>query len=194
VGIGNYTEEWRKFWGARMADNIKPDDHDFGRLFARYQPRIYGYIRSLVTHRDDAEDLLQETASILWQKFGEFRPNSNFLAWALQVAHYEVLHFRQRQKRNVLQFSERFIDAVGTDMTAESLRLGDLDQMLAKCVEQLSPAERELFVLRYQSDATTKSLAEQLGQPPSTTYDSIHRIRRRLTDCVGRALRKEARE
>jgi RNA polymerase sigma-70 factor (ECF subfamily) len=56
------------------------DEHDFGRLFVRYQSRIYGFIRSLVVHRDDAEDLLQETASVLWRKFGEFRPGSDFLA------------------------------------------------------------------------------------------------------------------
>ena len=177
-----------------MPDNLGPDDRDFGRLFTRYQPRIYGYICSLVAHRSDAEDLLQETASVLWQKFGEFQPGSNFLAWALRVARYQVLYFRQRQKRNVLQFSERFIDAVGADVAAESLRLGDIERLVAKCVEQLSLAERELFVLRYQSDVTTKSLAEKLGRPPSTIYDSINRIRRVLAGCVERALKKEARE
>ena len=157
-----------------MPDNLGPDDRDFGRLFARYQPRIYGYIRSLVAHRNDAEDLLQETASILWQKFGEFQAGSDFLAWALRVARYEVLHFRQRQKRNVLQFSERFIDAVGVDVATESLRLGDIERLLAECVEQLSSAERELFVLRYQSDVTTKSLAEKLGgRPARSTTVSI---------------------
>ena len=177
-----------------MPDSFGLDDRDFGRLFARYQPRIYGYIRSLVAHRTDAEDLLQETASVLWQKFNEFQPGSDFLAWALRVAHYEVLHFRQRQKRNVLQFSERFIDAVGADVVAGSRRFDDLERFLAQCVERLSPAERELFALRYHSDATTKSLAEKLGRPPSTIYDSMNRIRRTLTECVERALKKEARE
>ena len=177
-----------------MPDNVGPDDRDFGRLFTRYQPRIYGYICSLVAHRSDAEDLLQETASVLWQKFGEFQPGLNFLAWALQVARYQVLYFRQRQKRNVLQFSERFIGAVGADVAAESLRLGELERLLAECVQQLSPAERELFVLRYQPEATTKSLAEKLGRPASTIYDRINRIRRVSTDCVERAFKKEARE
>jgi RNA polymerase sigma-70 factor, ECF subfamily len=107
-----------------MPDDGGLDESDFGRLFARYQPRIYGYIRSLVTQRNDAEDLLQETASVLWQKFGDFQPGSDFLAWAFRVARYEVLYFRQRQKRNVLQFSERFVDLVGADIVADALRLG----------------------------------------------------------------------
>lgn len=177
-----------------MSDHLGPDDRDFGRLFAQYQPRIYGFIRSLVPNRSDAEDVLQDTASILWQKFGEFQPNSDFLAWAFRVARYEVLHFRQRQKRNVLQFSERFIDAVGGDLMAESSRLGDVERFLAECVERLSAADHALFAMRYQSDVTTKSLAEKLGRPASTLYDSVNRIRRALTDCVDRSLKKEARE
>jgi RNA polymerase sigma-70 factor (ECF subfamily) len=177
-----------------MIDDIELDDRDFGRLFARYQSRIYGYIRSLVMDRSDAEDLLQETGSILWQKFGEFQPGSNFVAWALQVARYEVLHFRQRQKRDLLHSSERFVDAVSADVAADALQLDSLERFLAGCMEQLAPAERELFAQRYQTDVTTKGLAEKLGRPSSTVYDTINRIRRTLTACVERALNKEARE
>lgn len=177
-----------------MPENTKLNDHDFGRLFAQNQPRIYGYIRSLVAHRSDAEDLLQETASILWQKFDAFQPGSNFLAWAFQVAHYEVLHFRQRQKHDVLQFSDRFVDTIGVDVAAKSLLLGDLEQLLAECAERLPPAEQELFALRYHSNVAPKDLANKLGRPASTIYDRLNRIRRMLTDCVDRALKKEARE
>lgn len=176
-----------------MSNASQSDEHDFGRLFVQYQPRIYGYIRSLVVGRDDAEDLLQETASVLWRKFDEFQPGSNFLAWALSVARYQVLYFRQQQRRNVLQFSERFIDAVAADTVADSVWLGDLQEMLDECMERLTPPDRDLIALRYQSDATTKSVAEQLGRPPSTVYNAIHRIRRALVECVERAMKKEGR-
>ena len=33
-------------------------NEDFGRLFVRYEPRIYGFIRSLVINPADSEDLL----------------------------------------------------------------------------------------------------------------------------------------
>ncbi len=176
-----------------MSEDIRTEERDFGKLFVRYQPRIFGYICSLVTQNCDAEDLLQETASVLWQKFDDFQPGSDFLAWALQVAHYRVLYFRQRQKRNVLQFSDSFIDVVGTDAAAKSPQLGDLEHFLVQCMQRLSATERELFLLRYQSDESVANLAERLGRPASTIYDRIHRIRRTLADCVNKALRKEAR-
>ncbi len=173
-----------------MPGQNQSGEHDFGRLFVQYQPRIYGLIRSLVVHRADAEDLLQETASVLWRKFDEFQPGSNFLAWAMQVARYQVMYFRQRQKRDVLQFSEKFLDAVGADTVAESARLGDLQELLDRCMDKLPPADRELFEMHYQSDVTPKSLAEQLGRPLSTVYNSINRIRRVLAECVERGMKQ----
>ncbi len=173
--------------GNQMSERSKSVDRDFGRLLMEYRGRIYSFIRSLVVHRADAEDLLQETASVLWQKFDEFQPGSNFIAWALQVARYEVLKLRHRQRRDVLQFSETFIDLVAADTTKESARLGDLQELLSQCMDRLPPADRDLFELRYQSDVPVKSLAAQLGRPVSTIYNAINRIRRTLVECVRRA-------
>jgi RNA polymerase sigma-70 factor, ECF subfamily len=163
-------------------------ERDFGWLFVQHQSQIYGYIRSLVIYRNDAEDLLQETASVLWQKFDEYRPGSNFLAWALQVARYRVLYFRQRQKRNVLQFSERFLDAVCAETVAESAWPADLQELLDQCMDKLPPADRTLIELRYRSGLPLKSLAAHLGRPLSTVHDAINRIRRVLIECADQAL------
>jgi RNA polymerase sigma-70 factor, ECF subfamily len=162
-------------------------DCDFGRLLMEHRARIYGFIRSLVAQRADAEDLLQETASVLWRKFDEFQAGSNFLAWALQVARYEVLKFRKRQRRDSLQFSEEFLDAVAAETVEESAHLGDMQAFLNQCLDKLSAADRELIQLRYRSDVTVKTLAAQLGRPLSTIYDSLSRIRRLLLECAQRA-------
>jgi RNA polymerase sigma-70 factor (ECF subfamily) len=171
-----------------VPEKSESGDRDFARLLLQYRTRIYAYIRSLVAHRADAEDLLQETASVLWRKFDAFQPGSNFLAWALQVARYEVLAYRQRRKRDVLQFSDNFLDALADETVAESARLADLQELLDQCMDKLPAADRELIDLRYRSDLPVKALAAQLGRPLSTTYDALNRIRRNLVECVQRAL------
>jgi RNA polymerase sigma-70 factor, ECF subfamily len=176
-----------------MANTRPSDECDFGRLFVQHEARIYGYIRSLVVHRADAEDLLQETASVLWQKFHEFEPGTNFLAWAMCIARFQVRHFRREEKHNVLQFSEEFQELLAADTVAESARLGDLQQFFDACLNKLPQADRELFTLRYASESTTTNLAEKIGRPASTIYNAIRRIRRALADCVQRELDKEGR-
>jgi RNA polymerase sigma-70 factor (ECF subfamily) len=165
-------------------------EHDFGRLLLQFETRIYSYIRSFAVHATDAEDLLQETASVLWRKFDQFQPDTSFLAWALQVARYKVLEFRRRQKRDALQFSETFIDVVAADTMAESEQLGELQQWLSECMDKLAPADRELIEMRYWSDLPVTTLAARLGRPASTIYDAINRVRRLLVECVERALNR----
>jgi len=138
--------------------------------------------------------VLQETASVLWQKFPEFQVGSNFLAWAMSIARFQVQRYRRQQKHNVLHFSEAFCDLLAADTVAESARLGDLQQLLDECIYKLPPNDLELFVLRYASDSTTASLAYRLDRPASTIYNAIRRVRRALVDCVKRSLDRENRQ
>ena len=71
---------------------------------------------------------------------------------------------------------------------AESARLGDLQKWLDECLDRLPLSDRDLFRLHYQSNLSAKGLAEQLGRPLSTVYNTISRVRRRLAECVERAM------
>ncbi len=173
-----------------MSDLHPSDEYDFGKLFVRYQASIYGYIRSLLRHRADAEDVLQETASVMWQRFSEYQPGSNFLAWALTCARYQVLYFHQKRKRDVLRFSDEFHEALAADTVAEAARLSDLKHWLDDCMQKLPLADRELLIERCVSDTTTTLLAERLGRPASTVYNALNRIRRMLAECIERAINR----
>ena len=55
-----------------------PDGEIFTRLFLRNQKRIAGLIFSLVPQGAEADDVMQETCAVMWRKFGEFAPGSDF--------------------------------------------------------------------------------------------------------------------
>jgi RNA polymerase sigma-70 factor (ECF subfamily) len=65
----------------------------FFRLFMENQKRIYTYVLMLVPNNSDADDIMQDTATALWQQFERFEPGTNFAPWAVRVAHYPVLQF-----------------------------------------------------------------------------------------------------
>jgi RNA polymerase sigma-70 factor (ECF subfamily) len=160
------------------------DDRDFGRLFVQSEPRIYGYICSVVANRTDADDVLQDTASVLWRKFDEYEQGTNFHAWAMKIARFQVLYYYQRQRRDVLRFSEAFVDAITEDTVAAAAGLADLRETLASCLDRLKPRDRELFRHRYEAGATPESVAEKLSRPVSTVYNALRRIRQALHRCV----------
>ena len=79
----------------------------FRRQWVRWQPAIYAYIRTMVFCRDDAEDLLQDAAEILWRKIDQFQEGTRFDQWAYQVTRNVVLNYQKKAKRRRVVFSEQ---------------------------------------------------------------------------------------
>ena len=105
-------------------------------------------------------------------------------AWACQIARYQVLYFRQRENRSHVKFTDTFLDAVAAAADASSERFESEQRALADCVEKLNPRQRELVLLRFAPDSTTKSVADRLRMTTEAVYKAIQRIQSTLLTCV----------
>ena len=171
----------------------RPFDRDgeverFARLLARCQRRIFVYAMSLLYDANDAEDVLQETNLVLWKKFQEYEPGTDFPRWACRIAYYEVLKVRRRKGQNGRVFSDEFIETLAAGCERTMCEWDDRREALQQCVEKLSDRDRQLVRSRYQPGATTRSVAEEFGRSVQGTRKSLLRIRSALLECVRRTL------
>ncbi len=172
-----------------MTVNTIPDRYDeFVDLFSRNARRIYGYVYTLLPRWADADDVFQETSRVLWQKFGDYRSGTDFFAWARQVARFQVMYFRQRQQRSRVKFTDEFLDAVAATTADDAERLADEQAALAECMEKLKARERNIVLSRFAPEATTKSVAAELGMTTDAVYKSLSRIQATLLKCIEQAL------
>lgn len=165
---------------------------EFARYYSAHARDIYTYIFSLLSHWADADEVFQEVSTILWQKLDEFEPGTNFLAWAKQIARYEVLDYRKRGKRRpALQFGDEFIDVVDQQMAAPPQRMDTRLAALDGCLDRL--AERDQLIVKqyYHAGSTAQQIAEGLGRGVDTVYKALQRIHRALLECVDRQTREE---
>jgi RNA polymerase sigma-70 factor, ECF subfamily len=161
--------------------------------FLKAQTRVYAYVRSQISQKADAEDLLQETAVTLWEKFDSFTPDTNFLAWAYEVARFKVQSYYQKRTRQQRLFTEAFGDLIARRMAGMNEELTSLDSLLAECMKRLQGADREVVERCYAVGATVAAVAGQLGRPVGTIKNVLKRSRRSLYECVLRAVRREER-
>jgi RNA polymerase sigma-70 factor, ECF subfamily len=164
---------------------------EFMRLFVRSEPRIYAYIRSLVVNQSDAEEVLQETATISWAKFDEFQPGTDFVRWAVRIAYWEVRSMAKRKRRDALVFSETFVETLAEDTAAMDPYCVAAHEALTACLEKLKHRDRDLFQRRYVSGLRVNQIAEQVGRPLDTIHSAFRRIRRVLTECIQMKLSAE---
>lgn len=168
-----------------MATDSTKNVDVFVRLLAKHQGQIYSYILSLVGNFNDADDVLQETSSKLWELFDQFEPGTDFLKWSLSVAHYRVLDFRKKAQRNRrVVYTEDFFEFVSDSAPKRLSATSEYLEKLKNCLEKLQPADASIIKMRYLEARRAKEIASQINRTVRNVYFTLARIQRLLLRCM----------
>lgn len=153
-------------------------------LITRHQRQIFSYIYTLVPDRPDAEDLLQETCVVICEKFDEFAPGTDFVAWACQIAWWRIRYSRQKFARAKVIFDDNVLEAVARTASTMREELDERHEALAGCLQKLAARDRELLLTRYEPGSGVAAAAERTGRSMDAAYKALNRLRKLLHDCV----------
>ena len=165
--------------------------HRFMKLYVGAQRRLFGFVLSLVPSSSDADDIVQKTASIMWSKFDEFEEGTDFAAWALCIARYQILTYRKRKKVKQRRFSDKAMDAIEVISESSFTEEDKLQEYLPHCLEKLKDNERKILYFRYEVGATLRSVAERVDMNINTLYSALNRIHVMLLHCIHRSMAQE---
>ena len=158
------------------------------QLFTRHQRPLYLFLLTQCPNPIEAEEILQETNVIIWKKYSQFSPGTNFFAWTCKIARYEFLKHRDRRMKDRIVFSDEFISTVAAEVEERSATLEQRREALIECLRKLNNKDRELIEKRYSPGESGKSVAAFLGRPANAVYQSLSRIRKTLHSCVTRQM------
>ena len=160
----------------------------FVPLFVAHEAKLRSFLRTMLPRWDQIDDVMQQTSLVAWRKFGDFDPNTNFMAWVGAIARFEALHVMRDRARERLTFSSDLLDF----MADEALQEVDVRERertaLTRCIEKLPSREKELLQLAYQPGVRFHEVADQLGRSTQGVYKALQRLRGRLTECAQREL------
>jgi RNA polymerase sigma-70 factor (ECF subfamily) len=165
---------------------------DFVDLYSRYARRIYAFIRTLVPHHADAEDVAQEVGRVLWEKFNTYEPGTDFLSWAFQIAHFKVLQHRRSKARSPAVLADAVVELIDHEVLNSAANQDARQSALAECMQKLPLSDRQLIEARYKPGETTQSVANSLGRSIDAVYRALRRIHKALFECVRRNLAEES--
>lgn len=161
------------------------------RQISRHQAALLAYVLTLHPNRSEAQDILQETNVVLWQKIGEFREGTNFKAWAFRVAYLQTLaHFKTAKRGSWLGFSADLVQTLAHE--AEPV-LSDFEQRhvaLRYCVQKLSDNDREIVRAHYESKQPLSAVSSQVGRSVGALKQVLFRVRQSLKECIERQVEK----
>lgn len=175
-----------------------PDDRaaaqqQFLSLFLRSEREVFRYVAALVPNVTDAEDIVQQTAVALWEKFDVYDPNQPFTPWACRFALNKAKQWIERRQRWQTLLANGLAEELA--QRREELRpelenrLGHLEGCLSKLPEEQRAIVEGYY---YRRDGVEK-LAQCSGRTVMATYKALQRIRHTLLICVENAAKGTAR-
>jgi len=172
------------------------DDRDAGQerflsLFLRSEREIFRYVAVLVPSVADAEDIVQQTALALWEKFDAYDPNQPFTPWACRFALNKARQWMERRQRWQALLESGLAEELAR--RREELRPEIEIQLkhLEGCVNKLPQEQRLLVEGYYFRRDTIEKLAAGSSRTVAATYKMLQRVRQALQSCIEDAAKPE---
>jgi len=176
--------------GARRAASEARNRVRFEEEALQLSDQVYRVARRLVSSREEAEDLVQETYARAFRSWRSFTPGTNLRAWLLRIlTNLNIDRGRRKQRapdEQPLEESDYFL----YNRLEQASRDGNADE--ERVVERLSQDDivgalsgvphdfRDVVVLVDIGDFTYQDAAQILDIPIGTVMSRLHRGRRIL--------------
>jgi RNA polymerase sigma-70 factor (ECF subfamily) len=170
--------------------NSVPDSRHqhFLRYFMASEPAVRAFVRSLVPTLADSNDVMQEVAIVLWEKFTEYESSEDFRRWAFGVAKFKVLSWQRDRMRDRHVFGLETTDLLACEGDRFSEHLEKQREALQNCLQKLPTEQRTLVNSAYAPSVRIDELATRIGLSAMALYKKLHRIRMLLVECTHREL------
>jgi RNA polymerase sigma-70 factor, ECF subfamily len=166
------------------ANEILNRNKQFFEFYGRCQYRILSFLFMMVHNETDAEDLLQDTAATMLEKFNQYEQGTNFTAWGMMVAKNKAINFLNKNAKTRPQFRADFYERITEIETKESESYSERAAAMKKCLEKVQDADKKILQMRYEHDCSMKKIADILGRSKTGIYHTLARIHNILNDCI----------
>lgn len=168
-----------------MSDNVRElvgrclhgDQSAMVELVDTYRGQVFGLCYRMLRHRQDAEDVTQESFVRVLRSLRKWDPEREFLPWVLAIAGNRcrtLLAARMRQPAMsslVEQLSDNALEIAEAQNLAEEVE---------RALETLRAEYRQAFLLFHQHELSYAEISANLDCPLGTVKTWVHRARREL--------------
>ena len=175
----------------------------FDRFVEEFRPKVFQYTYLMCGHREDAEEVAQETLLKVFEKLDQLREPERLKAWVFRIARNAC--FMKRRKSAFAPKQELSLDELmpsRQDGNERKLEIADwsvlpeeeaintqLKKILRQAIEGLPEIYRAVILLRDMEELSTQETADVLEITEDTVKTRLHRARLAVRQYLDRYLR-----
>ncbi len=173
---------------------IAGDTKAFTILVNRYKDLVFTLALRMLKHREEAEEVAQDTFVKVFKSLEKFKGDSKFSTWIYKVTYNTCL---DRIKRNKRQFKEVAIDEFTEkdiktiDDTLATLEKNEQEQKIQECLQLLPSEDSFLLTLYYFEGLSLDEISKIVEIEPNTIKVRLFRSRKKLASILKQHLEPE---
>jgi len=144
----------------------------FNTLYKEYSGRLYRFALGYLKSEDEAEELVQEVFTIIWEKRTALKKELSFKSFLFTIS-FNIIrkHFRTK-----VYLSEYLKTGINDDLdmhTSQKIAFNSLYQFITELVNQLPCRRKEIFIKSRFEGYSIKEIAEELNISHKTVENQI---------------------
>ena len=174
---------------------VQNGEHDkFYELVKPYERRVYTAAFSVLRNVADAEEVAQEAILKAFANLRQFRSESRFSTWLIQIAVNEARMRRRKDHPEIMEPIGEYTDEEGAytprdfadwrEIPSEALERNEIRKLLLEALASLGAKYREVFVMRDIQHLSIKEVADSLGISQASVKTRLLRARLMLRDLL----------
>ena len=163
-------------------------------LVKPYERRVYTAAFAVLRNAADAEEVAQEAILKAFANIRQFRAESKFSTWLIQIAVNEARMRRRKDHAEIMEPIGEHQDDEGTyaprefadwrELPSEALERSEVRELLLESLATLGSKYREVFVLRDIQHMSIEEVADTLGISRASVKTRLLRARLMLRDLL----------
>ena len=156
----------------------------FNELYNRYFQRIYSFVYTRIRNHPDAEEIVQETFTVVFCSFESYRGTSSLLSWIYGIARNTLNNRLRRLKVEGQRLDAlrpevlRPPSALGNCDPEESLRMRRFSEALSERLESVAEWQTEIFFMRHIENLNIQQISARTGRSSDVIRSSLYRMKR----------------
>lgn len=166
-----------------------------GELYDHYNRLLFGLLLSILKKRTEAEDLLQEVFTQIWEKADQFDTASgSAYTWICTITRNKAIdrlrskvYKEQKKQSSSLDDDDVHVTLYSSENNPlEDTILNERAKLVKQAMEQLSDKQREVIEVAYFEGKTQSEISEEFDVPLGTIKtrmrDAMIKLRTLLAD------------
>jgi len=171
----------------------KKSQEAFEILLDRYKSLLYTFIVRMVNSRTEGEDLFQEVFIRVIKALPSYESKNKFKSWIYTIANnVSIDYLRKKKKRKTISIEEEVVRKKDKTLRLEDVLRSDeilpekiienmeLKEVLLKCLEELTPEQKEVFLLRHEGGFSFKEITGLTGCTLNTALGRMHQAIKKI--------------